>query len=305
MTFTFSPFNTNFNQKSYISQFIYLLLLLALCFLFTSIIVSALVLLIWKDINTLEINSYIKYIYFSQSLASIGMFLIPALLFSYLSTQHIFRYSLSNRFNSSHALFSIPLIALLILPIILFIAAWNDSLTFPYYLKNVEEWMRQISQKSNEILELLTSNKSLSTLFLNIFFLAVIPAICEEFLFRGTLQTLLQKWTHKTFLSICITSFIFSFIHFDFFGFIPRFLLSIYLGYLFHWGKSLWLPILAHFCHNAFSVILQNIVYSTGVNTEELTAADFTPLFPYVFICLIFFSIGIWWIRKKEITKNF
>ena len=84
------------------------------------------------------------------------------------------------------------------------------------------------------------------------------PAIGEELIFRGYLQQKLAKRFGDMNASIFLTAFLFSLIHFHFDGLIPRFVLGILLGYLFYWGRSLWLPILAHFVNNAQGVVLSH-----------------------------------------------
>ena len=76
---------------------------------------------------------------------------------------------------------------------------------------------------------------------LNIIILAIIPAIGEELLFRGYLQEKIGHLFGKMYISILITSFLFSIIHMDIHGLIPRFFLGVILGLLFFWSKSLFL----------------------------------------------------------------
>ena len=66
-------------------------------------------------------------------------------------------------------------------------------------------------------------------LVLNLFLIAIIPAVGEELFFRGVLQKLFIKWTTKKHFSILITAFLFSAIHMQFFGFFPRFILGALL----------------------------------------------------------------------------
>jgi len=67
---------------------------------------------------------------------------------------------------------------------------------------------------------------------LNIFLLAVVPAIGEEFVFRGVLQNLFAKASKKIHLSVWFTAFLFAFIHFQFMDFLPRFFLGAAFGYV-------------------------------------------------------------------------
>ena len=59
----------------------------------------------------------------------------------------------------------------------------------------------------------------------------------------------------KAHIAIWITAIIFSAVHFQFYGFIPRVLLGAFFGYLALWSGSLWLPIFAHALNNSLVVI--------------------------------------------------
>jgi len=78
---------------------------------------------------------------------------------------------------------------------------------------------------------------------------ALTPAICEEFLFRGLVQYNLSKATnHK--LGFIITGVIFAMYHANPFSFIPLIALGIYFGYLVYKSGSIFLAMLAHFVNN-------------------------------------------------------
>jgi uncharacterized protein len=85
--------------------------------------------------------------------------------------------------------------------------------------------------------------------------LAVIPAIGEELIFRGVFQKIFYDLFKSGHLAIWVTAFAFSALHFQFFGFIPRFILGLVFGYLFYWSGTLWLPVISHFVNNAVPVI--------------------------------------------------
>src|SRR5207344_1198984 len=96
---------------------------------------------------------------------------------------------------------------------------------------------------------------SVLSLAINLFIIAFLPALGEELFFRGMMQKLFSQLTKNNHLAIIITSIIFSAIHLQFYGFLPRMVLGIFLGYLLVWSGSLWLPILAHFVNNASAVL--------------------------------------------------
>jgi membrane protease YdiL (CAAX protease family) len=123
---------------------------------------------------------------------------------------------------------------------------------------------------------------------LSILIMAIAPAIFEETLFRGGLQNLLQRVIKNPWLSIGITSLIFSAIHFSFYGFIPRFGLSVILGLLFYYSGSLWLPIIAHCFNNA--LVVTQIYYLTmkGKPVEEAMNETYPVWWGIIAIAVIF-----------------
>ena len=93
--------------------------------------------------------------------------------------------------------------------------------------------------------------------------MAILPAIGEELLFRGVFQRLLTEWTRNIHWGIILAALLFSFFHFEFYGFLPRFLLGVFFGYLFVWTSSIWVPILAHFTNN-FIIVVYSFYQATG-----------------------------------------
>ena len=108
---------------------------------------------------------------------------------------------------------------------------------------------------------------------LNLVIIALTPAIAEEFIFRGVFQKIFYGLLRSGHLAVWFTAFLFSTLHFQFFGFIPRFILGLVFGYLFFWSGTLWLPVISHFVNNAFPVVL---VYIEGI--DKLNAPIDVPL---------------------------
>jgi len=140
-------------------------------------------------------------------------------------------------------------------------------------------------------------------LLINIVIMAFLPAIFEEFLFRGTLQPLFTKWFANKHVAIIVTAFIFSAIHFQFYGFIPRFLLGIYLGYLLVWSQSLWLPIIAHFMHNATSLIFDYGAQRRGIDLETVDPSQIQGFYAAVLFCTFCVALGVYYIKSYSKRK--
>jgi membrane protease YdiL (CAAX protease family) len=92
-------------------------------------------------------------------------------------------------------------------------------------------------------------------MILNVFMIAVLPAIGEELIFRGVFQKILCSLFKSGHLAVWATAFIFSALHLQFFGFIPRFILGLIFGYLFLWSGTLWLPVISHFVNNTVPTV--------------------------------------------------
>jgi hypothetical protein len=155
--------------------------------------------------------------------------------------------------------------------------------------------MKSLENENASILELLTKHGQLGTLLLNFIVMAFIPAFSEEFFFRGAVQKILKGIIKNNHIVILITAFIFSTIHFQFYGFFPRFILGIYLGYLAVWSGTLFLPIVAHFLHNGISLCIEFVSQNSLNRAEELKISDisgfniFLPILIFVLLIIIYF----------------
>jgi uncharacterized membrane protein (Fun14 family) len=70
------------------------------------------------------------------------------------------------------------------------------------------------------------------------------------------LQPQLQRATRNAHVAIWISAFLFSSLHMQFFGFVPRLALGALFGYLYSWSGNLIVPIVAHFINNGFSLLM-------------------------------------------------
>ena len=191
----------------------------------------------------------------SQLLSACGIFLFPPVMLVYLRGIPL-RQGL---FLQGKPLIFLLLAAMILmwiqLPLINLLSTFNNLLVFPEFLQPLGNWMRAQEDQAGRLTELFLTMPTVSDLLLSMLIMALIPAMGEELLFRATLQPMFTKWTGKPHLAIWITAFVFSFIHFQFFGFLPRFLIGAFLGYLFYWSGSVWYSVAAHFANNGLAVL--------------------------------------------------
>ena len=137
---------------------------------------------------------------------------------------------------------------------------WNQSMHLPEALSGLEEWMRQQEDMAEETTRILLDAKSIGALLLLIFIVGFLTGVGEEFTFRGIIQNLIAGKRRNAHAAVWITAIIFSAVHLQFYGFIPRLAIGAYLGYLLVWSRSIWLPVFAHFVNNSLAVISSYIV---------------------------------------------
>ncbi|MEA5458822.1 CPBP family intramembrane glutamic endopeptidase [Arcicella sp. LKC2W] len=151
------------------------------------------------------------------------------------------------------------LVALLVIGFMGFdalIIEMNQNMKLPDTWKNVEKAMKDSENATAELTKFLTNFHSISQLIVALVVVAVLAGVSEELLFRGVLQNIVLKATKNPHVAIWFSAFTFSFIHFQFFGFVPRMLLGALFGYLYFWTKSLWIPMFAHIVNNGFTLIM-------------------------------------------------
>jgi membrane protease YdiL (CAAX protease family) len=137
--------------------------------------------------------------------------------------------------------------------------------------KSATNYFQKLENEYNKQVMVLGNMKSTADFILSMIVLALVPAIFEEMLFRGTLQQIMIALTRNAFAGILITSIFFSAVHLSYYGFLPRLFLGIMLGYIFYFGKNLWLSIIAHFLNNAYSLAVMFALSRSGkLNMEAL-----------------------------------
>ena len=129
---------------------------------------------------------------------------------------------------------------------------------------------QQMEDKYNSQMLLMLQLDSFLYYLKSLILIALLPAIFEELLFRGCLQQIMVKWVNKPFVAILITSIIFSAIHGSYYGFLPRIFIGMVLGYVFYYGRNIWLNMLIHFINNGMII---TILYYQHLKTGSIEQA--------------------------------
>ena len=157
------------------------------------------------------------------------------------------------------------LIMVCAIPGINLLADLNSRIVLPESLGFIEQIFKEQEEAAAALTERFLQADNAYQLLLNIGLMALLPALAEEMTFRGTLQQLLaDSRQHSAFSSqpseishaaVWVTAIVFSAIHMQFYGFIPRMLLGALFGYMFVWTGSLWVPVVMHFTNNCLAVL--------------------------------------------------
>ncbi len=206
--------------------------------------------------------------------------------FPYLAWSLIRRKKFAYFSNQNFYLLSIPLVIALVISFGVADSAiieWNQNIHFPDFLKFFETWARAKEDEMATMTKLLTQFHSFGEFVTGFLVIAVIAGVCEEMLFRGIIQSELYRGTNNIHVAIWISAFLFSVIHFQFFGFVPRLLLGALFGYLYYWSGNIFVPMFAHLVNNGFSVIM---VYlnQRGVVDIDVDSTDAVAPWPVIII---------------------
>jgi membrane protease YdiL (CAAX protease family) len=130
----------------------------------------------------------LKWIQLSQTIA---LFLVPSSLVAYLVSKSPIKWlKLDTRPELKSALWAIG-IMLVALPAINLLAHLNQQMVLPTWLSGVEEWMKSKEAEAEWLTKQFMSATTIGGLLVNLFLMAVLPAVSEEITFRGVLQQLL------------------------------------------------------------------------------------------------------------------
>ncbi|WP_167852098.1 CPBP family intramembrane glutamic endopeptidase [Hymenobacter elongatus] len=161
-------------------------------------------------------------------------------------------------------------VVVLSLPLMSTLIEWNANVHLPDALSGFEQWARAKEEELKGVTAFLTRLNSPLRLAVALVVIGVVPAVSEELFFRSVIQRNLVNWFSRH-VGIVLAAAIFSAIHMQFLGFVPRFVLGLVLGYLYEWSGNILVPMMAHFTQNATQLLL---LY---VQQQEWNTSNFNP----------------------------
>lgn len=179
---------------------------------------------------------------------------------------------------------------------------WNANLSLPESMSGLENWMMEMETQLMELTKFLTDFQSIPELLTGILVIGVFAGIGEEMFFRGLIQPKMKHYTNSAHWGVWLTAIIFSAIHVQFYGFLPRVFLGALFGYLYLYSGSLLYPILAHIFNNGLTVI---VIYmaNQGIIDFDLESTD-TVSYPAAILGLLVLMVGFFYFKKINQPKD-
>jgi len=190
-----------------------------------------------------------------QFVSDIFAFLLPSFGIAYVCSSRPFDF-LKIRHIPNVKILILAIIAMIaILPAIEALTYLNVQMHLPDFMSSLETQLREWEELMAKITDEMLGRNDILSLVTNIVVVGLMAGLTEEVLFRGALLSILRRSIRNHHIAIWIAAFIFSAIHLQFFGFIPRLVLGALLGYMLYWSDCIWVAVIAHSVNNIVAVM--------------------------------------------------
>ena len=248
----------------------------------------------------------------AQLLQSVMVFVVPALIAVWCWSRRPAEWLRLRAVGNGWVYGIVVVLMIVAQPGINMLATWNEGIRLPAFMSEIEHYFQDMEASARELTEMLAAAPTIGALLLNLMVLAAVPALGEELTFRGVLLGLTDGDTTigartspsiRTHIAVWVVGIVFSLIHFQFYGFIPRMLLGVVLGYLLVWTGSLWVPMTAHFTNNALVVLLYFAEEHFAINSESMEAFG-TGTTSWAGWLSILLSLLLLWLVRNAVQKR-
>ena len=245
-------------------------------------------------IDSLSLGSKRDHLLWGSVVQNILAFCIPAVLVAKFSSKEYKKWLRLNNPPKIKALLGVLVVYLISMPAMEALIDWNANLRFPESMSTLENVLRGWEENSEKTTEILLEVNGWLPMVVGVLVIGMITGFSEELFFRGGLQGILTRSNLNTAGAVWLAAFVFSTMHFQFFGFVPRLLMGVFFGYLLIWTKSIWVPVFAHVLNNSMVVITAAIYgdhtasFLEKVSSNELLQNSFVTILSSVFLTALF-----------------
>lgn len=238
---------------------------MALLILFGTFIAMMLIVSVITGLINSKLGETTASVRIMNVMQDLFVFILPAIVTAVVATKLPATFLRIDAGASTKTLLMSLVVLICSTPAMNFIIALNQSMVLPDFLAPLENWARSMEDGAEEAMQLMFGGTTVGDLIMSILIVGILAGFSEEIFFRGALQRTMRALRLGPNGAIWATAIIFSAMHFQFYGFIPRLLLGAYFGYLVWWSGSLWVPVLVHVCNNSIVVFMTWITSRTGV----------------------------------------
>ena len=249
-------------------------------------------LIVASVLSVLLVNSGLLTMLMVQDMMAFIAPAVVAMAFFYRRPLHVMNL---DKLPSLASLAVIILFYIVSLPGMNWLVSVNEAMSLPSSMSGIEQWMRALEDSAGEATSNILDIHTIGGLLCTVFVVGFMAGLSEEMLFRGAMLRTMQDSRLGTHAVVWIVAILFSALHMQFYGFIPRMVLGLWLGYLFVWSRSLWVPIIAHTLNNS-NVVVFSYLANKGIIGEGFADNIGGPAegsLPWLAIASIIASIAI------------
>jgi membrane protease YdiL (CAAX protease family) len=252
-----------------------------------------------EGLNAVQTESLRNIYLIAQFVGSFSSLVILTTLYLYFLKPSFHVFNLKTRQLSTFLLISLLMI-IAIMPLINVINEWNQSLHLPSAFSSTEAILKEMEAQAEKAIELIIYYQNFTQFIIILTVVAIVPAIGEELLFRGIVQNEFKALFQNHHIAIWLAAFLFSFVHFQFFGFFPRLLLGLILGYFYYWSGNILVSMFLHFMNNAITLIGMNLIHQKMINFDPNSAKQMPTVYIIFSFTISMVLLYIFWKTYKQ-----
>ncbi|MDE6391642.1 MAG: CPBP family intramembrane metalloprotease [Muribaculaceae bacterium] len=217
-------------------------------------------------------------------LQSLLAFVCPAFITALLYSDSAARYVGCDARTSFRQYAGVVILMAIMTPAVDAVVEWNSSVSLPASMNGLADKFREWEETATQTTTMVLGDSSVWGLISGVIVVGCITGFAEEMFFRAGLQKALTSSGVRRDVAVCIAAFIFSAVHFQFYGFVPRFILGAFFGYLYWYTGSIWVASFAHALNNSVVVVAAWLVNRGYIPAGEGNSDQIIEWSPY--LCL-------------------
>ena len=175
------------------------------------------------------------------------------------------------------------------------------------FINSIKSLLDSLNKLVENSYQNLLSTKTILDAIFVIFVVSIVPAVSEEMMFRGFIQSsfelkLKARW------AIVITAVFFGLYHFNPYGLVPLIILGLYFGFAAYMSRSIFVSMILHFTNNFLAVIMyfiigdKDLIDSSATGNIDVRISFFLlMMFGVMFIAIVYFIFLFYKKKKIEI----